>query len=458
MGRDWLILPKALLNLRSTRLLSSNRPVGDMTNPTQTTPLLDSNSKILTYDDITLQQGQVNAYEIPKFSCFGYFKFILGLILLFPIRAIFALTLSFILFVMLIVHLPFLNYKDKPHHPLMRLIVCFWGKFWARGMLLINGFWFIRERGHRDRKARLIVSNHQSCLDMFVFLYKCMPSFVIGEIIARNGFLGPLSKTINCVAVDRDAGGNSSSVLGKLKQRLTVPETGRQFPVVCMFPEGATGNGRTLNYFHTGAFVPGEPMQPILLIYHEKYNPSQWSVRSWPFHYITSMVQLTQWLEIRYLPTYYPSEAEKQHPRLYAYNIKQAMGKAGQFGQTELGYKDRKDLESKRKILKKRHIPLPQPEAQDVLFKQVPEPLTPVFDDSIDLTKREYHSQQQLPPPEILAIIEARPIESTKDAEEARTTIGMDHTAQEPSPSTEFQSSQGVVSTDYAAEENSTIQ
>ncbi|KAK2943054.1 putative Lysophospholipid acyltransferase LPEAT1 [Blattamonas nauphoetae] len=388
-----------------------------MTSIQDSVPLVDSNKKVITVKDIVVRQSQVNAFEVPAFSVLGWIKYILGFLLLWPIRVVIQLTLALLLFILLILHVLFFNRKGQPHHPIVRFSVCFFGMIWARVMLFLNGFWFIRERGHRNKKARLIISNHQSCLDMFVFLYKYMPSFVIGEIIAKNGFLGPLSRSINCVSVDRDSGGNSQSLLSTLKKRLVAPDTGRKFPVVCMFPEGATGNGHTLNYFHSGAFVPGEPLQPILLLYHEHFNATQWSVRSWLFHFVTNVNQLTQWLEIQYLPMYYPSEAEKTHPRLYAYNVKQVMTRAAKIGQTELMYKDRKEYEDKRKQIKKRKGKIPQPEDKKILFEQNQPSLTPFYEESIDLNLREYHSMQLLPTPEILALIEAKPNDNAQQSE-----------------------------------------
>jgi lysophosphatidylcholine acyltransferase/lyso-PAF acetyltransferase len=41
----------------------------------------------------------------------------------------------------------------------------------------------------------------------------------------------------------------------------------QDFPLVFLFPEGTTTNGRALISFKLGAFVPGFPVQPVVVRY-----------------------------------------------------------------------------------------------------------------------------------------------------------------------------------------------
>ncbi|KAH7822766.1 putative lysophosphatidylcholine acyltransferase / lyso-PAF acetyltransferase [Monocercomonoides exilis] len=321
------------------------------------------------YNDIHISQDTIDAFEVHEFSVGGWIKFIFGLIFLFPFRLI--LTLISVLIIMLLYLIFFccIGPVDKPQPKIIRVVRRVIGAGWARFILYLYGFFWISEHGKIQKDAKMVIANHSSCFDMFYFIWKLSPSFVVAEFVGKNFFLGPLSRVFNCPVIDRKSSGNSSSFLSKLQQRLESNDD--KYPPCMIFPEGATSNGQCLNYFHSGAFVPGAPMQPIVLHYKDKINPTQWSVRSWPFHYLTVMCNLTNNLEVIFLPVYYPSQAEKEHPRLYAQNVKNSMscslsllnhGKGKDpsstplmggdrlfFPQTQLTYRDRKLYEVKRK-------------------------------------------------------------------------------------------------------------
>ncbi|KAK2960719.1 putative Lysophospholipid acyltransferase LPEAT1 [Blattamonas nauphoetae] len=366
--------------------------------------LLNSDTSDISVGQHTISSEVVDAYEVPRFSPLGWCKFILGLIFLFPVRVILAVLACLLLLILFIIHLPFIGPIDKPQKPFMRKVIRIYAAAWARLLLYINGFWFIKENGRPDRNAQILVSNHQGCFDMLFYLWKFTPSFLVGEFVVDNWFLGPLTRCINAIGVNRKKDGNSTTVVKLLQKR--VEDRTHTFPPCLIFVEGATGNGNSLNYFHTGAFIPGVPVQPIVLRYHEKMNRTQWSVRSWVFHYMVSMCQLTQWLEVTYLPVYHPSSAERDHPRVFAYNVKQAMAKVGEFGQTNLRYADRKQYERDRKELKKLKLPIPQPRSRRDMFVYSPEPIIPVAPASYNSHNAVYVSHQPLPNAETLLLIE----------------------------------------------------
>ncbi|KAH7815408.1 putative lysophosphatidylcholine acyltransferase / lyso-PAF acetyltransferase [Monocercomonoides exilis] len=217
----------------------------------------------------------------------------------------------------------FIGPADQPQPKIIRIIRKIVAVTWARFILYLYGFFWISEHGKIQKDTKLVIANHSSCFDMFYLIWKLCPSFAIAEFVGKNCFLGPLSRVFNCIAIDRKSSGNSSSFLSKLQQRLESNDG--KYPPCMIFPEGATSNGQCLNYFHSGAFVPGSPIQPIVLRYKDKINPTQWSVRSWPFHYLSVMCNFTNRLEVIILPVYHPSSFEQLHPRLFAQNVKNAM-------------------------------------------------------------------------------------------------------------------------------------
>lgn len=380
-------------------MLSSKKNFGGMRKNNQTFQRGETSPEYVNRGGVQVKQQAVDAFEVPEFTTGGWIKFILGLIFLFPFRVVLSILSALILVIIYVLNLPIIGPADKPQNCLVRFERVFVGRCWCRFMMFINGFFWIREHGKPNPKANLLVANHSSCLDMFFFSSKFAPSYVVAEFVGKNFFLGPLSRVFNCPVIDRKSSGNSGDFLQKLRIRLEDEEMCRLFGKCVIFPEGATSNGRCLNYFHSGAFIPGQPMQPIVLQYKDKINPTNWSVRSWTFHFLVMMCNLTNNLDVTYLPLYYPSEAEKKNPRFYAQNIKNAMSASlsthepriggtdslsqpfshlknstlkdnlplkkpfvnAFFPQTILTYKDRKDYERARKDIKNKGESIPQP-------------------------------------------------------------------------------------------------
>lgn len=49
-----------------------------------------------------------------------------------------------------------------------------------------------------------------------------------------------------------------------------------RFPRVLLFPEGTTTNGRILMSFQLGAFIPGYPIQPVIVRYPHVHFDQSW--------------------------------------------------------------------------------------------------------------------------------------------------------------------------------------
>jgi len=49
-----------------------------------------------------------------------------------------------------------------------------------------------------------------------------------------------------------------------------------RFPRVLLFPEGTTTNGRFLLSFQMGAFIPGYPIQPVVVRYPYVHFDQSW--------------------------------------------------------------------------------------------------------------------------------------------------------------------------------------
>jgi lysophosphatidylcholine acyltransferase / lyso-PAF acetyltransferase len=94
---------------------------------------------------------------------------------------------------------------------------------------------------------------------------------------------------------------------------------------MCM--QGTTTNGNYLLPFRTGAFVAGQPVQPVLLSYsRSKWSPSlSWETIEAPRHLFLVLATLFHAARIVELPEYRPSAAEQSDPKLFADNVRNYM-------------------------------------------------------------------------------------------------------------------------------------
>ena len=81
--------------------------------------------------------------------------------------------------------------------------------------------------------------------------------------------------------------------------------------------------------FKTGAFLPGVPVQPLLIKYNNKYDTVTWAwkgIGAFQLVLLTLSQPYTR-VTLRYLPVYYPNQEEKEDSRLFAKNVNHYMAK-----------------------------------------------------------------------------------------------------------------------------------
>lgn len=92
-----------------------------------------------------------------------------------------------------------------------------------------------------------------------------------------------------------------------------------------LFPEATTTNGQFLLPFKSGAFLAGEPLQPVILQYGARRFSPSWESIVATRHIFLLLCNVFHTVTCYMLPVYYPSEAEKKDPILYANNVRKAM-------------------------------------------------------------------------------------------------------------------------------------
>ncbi|XP_058148633.1 lysophosphatidylcholine acyltransferase 1 [Dasypus novemcinctus] len=97
-----------------------------------------------------------------------------------------------------------------------------------------------------------------------------------------------------------------------------------------IFPEGTCTNRTCLITFKPGAFIPGVPVQPVVLRYPNKLDTITWTWQGPGALHILwlTLCQLQNHVEIEFLPVYHPSDEEKRNPALYASNVRRVMAEA----------------------------------------------------------------------------------------------------------------------------------
>jgi len=189
-------------------------------------------------------------------------------------------------------------------------------------------------------KARFVVSNHVSMLDIFALygagLQTTIPSFVSKAGVFDVPIMGPLARACRGIPVYRSKTAGTGTTQLLIDRAAKLDE-----PVVAIYPEGTTTNGTCVGMFHAGAFAAGVPVKPVCLRYtYPGFNPAY------------DVITATQWmygilgatgikLEIIYLPVYVPNEEEKKDPHLFARNVRAEIAKTLQLPVYDVTFKDK---------------------------------------------------------------------------------------------------------------------
>eukprot|EP00075_Anas_platyrhynchos_P016756 XP_027306009.1 lysophosphatidylcholine acyltransferase 1 [Anas platyrhynchos] len=91
-----------------------------------------------------------------------------------------------------------------------------------------------------------------------------------------------------------------------------------------------------------GAFIPGVPVQPVVLRYPNKLDTITWTWQgpgALEILWLT-LCQFHNSVEIEFLPVYIPSEEERRNPVLYANNVRRVMAEALGVSVTDYTFED----------------------------------------------------------------------------------------------------------------------
>lgn len=228
-------------------------------------------------------------------------------------------------------------------------------RFFGRSIAFCLGFHKIKKNGKRatiDEAPIFVAAPHSSFFDALVFFVLGLPCSVSRDANAKIPMLGRLVAVTQPILVSREDSRNKSNTIEEIKRRA---KPGSGWPQTLIFPEGTTTNRTCLITFKPGAFIPGRPVQPVIVEYKNRLDTITWTWQG-PgtlkclFY---TFCQFNNKMEVTYLPVYNPDENEKKDPKLYANNVRDKMAEYLKVRSTFHSYEDC------RLMLKARELKLP---------------------------------------------------------------------------------------------------
>ncbi|XP_072947252.1 lysophosphatidylcholine acyltransferase [Epargyreus clarus] len=202
-----------------------------------------------------------------------------------------------------------------------------------RLVVVAAGFHRVRVLGRHHVPASrreapvVVIAPHSSFFDAIAIVCLGAPSVVAKADTARLPFIGQLINYTQPVYVWRDDPNSRQNTIKEIIERATSKE---DWPQVLIFPEGTCTNRSCLITFKPGGFYPGVPVQPVTIRYPNSRDTVTWTWEgpgALKLLWLT-LTQVHSSCEIEFLPVYYPSEAERRDPKLYARNVRDVMAKA----------------------------------------------------------------------------------------------------------------------------------
>jgi 1-acyl-sn-glycerol-3-phosphate acyltransferase len=144
-----------------------------------------------------------------------------------------------------------------------------WVQIWARGLLAVFGVeqHWTGVPPQRSRRARLVVANHRSPLDILLMLRGFGGSVLGRHDLEAWPLLGWAARHGGTIFVDRQDTRSGVKAIREIRRRLCAGQT------VVVFPEGTTHRGDEVRPFQGGAFAAVRGLDAELLPVGLAYDP-----------------------------------------------------------------------------------------------------------------------------------------------------------------------------------------
>ena len=206
-------------------------------------------------------------------------------------------------------------------------------RFLSRCVFFFASLQWIHTRGKPDMKVPIMaVAPHSGFFDSLLVTYLNFVS-VVGRAGADEVLLfGNLTKMTQPIIVERDAHKSRLESIKKIKDRVESQEREGWSPVF-LFVEGTCSNRKALIKYKAGAFVAGQPVQPVCIRYttiglgghHMDTTSWTWEGPTWYKIVWLNFCQIHTSVEFHFLDVYQPSREERDNAELFGENVRKLM-------------------------------------------------------------------------------------------------------------------------------------
>ncbi|KAM4744545.1 lysophosphatidylcholine acyltransferase 2 [Anableps anableps] len=185
----------------------------------------------------------------------------------------------------------------------------------------------------------LAVAPHSTFFDGIACVVSGLPSTVSRVENLATPIFGRFVRCLQPVLVSRKDPDSRKNTILAIETR--AKSEGR-WPQVLIFPEGTCTNRSCLITFKQGAFIPGVPVQPVLIRYPNKLDTVTWTWQGYRSKtlLLLTLCQLYTTVEVEFLPPHIPTEDEKKSPALFASRVRDTMAKVLGVPVTDHTYED----------------------------------------------------------------------------------------------------------------------
>lgn len=237
------------------------------------------------------------------------------------------LFLLFMSFGFLATKVALYGWRDK-HNPMpkWRCRIMWITRISARFILFTFGYHWIKRKGRPTSRqnAPIVVSNHVSYIDPIFFFYELFPTIVASESHDSLPFVGTIIRAMQVIYVNRFSPSSRKLAVNEIKRKASSD----RFPRVLLFPEGTTTNGRVVISFQLGAFIPGYPIQPVIVRYPHVHFDQSWGHISVGRLMFRMFTQFHNFMEVEYLPVVSPPDDQKENAVNFAERTSNAIASA----------------------------------------------------------------------------------------------------------------------------------
>nr|VDC90485.1 unnamed protein product [Brassica oleracea] len=231
------------------------------------------------------------------------------------------------------------GWSDR-HNPMprWRCRIMWVTRFCTRCILFSFGYQWIRRKGKPARReiAPIIVSNHVSYIEPIFYFYELSPTIVASESHDSLPIVGTIIRAMQVIYVNRFSQASRKDAVDEIKRKASCDS----FPRLLLFPEGTTTNGKAVISFQLGAFIPGYPIQPLVVRYPHVHFDQSWGNISLVMLMFRMFTQFHNFMEVEYLPVIYPNDNHKQNAARLSQKTSHAIAASLNVVQTSHSYGD----------------------------------------------------------------------------------------------------------------------